>query len=225
MSLRHAMLGLLTLEPMTGYELVKVLDDTIGMLWAAPHSQIYPELKRMEAEGLIAAEPVVRGQRALKRVYAITKDGVEELQRWERALLPFPPERDEHRLQAAYLEFSSPDVAKAQLESHLRHWSRRAEIWTDLLRRIEDGTYPLLKRRLAKYPAETHDAIIAFKALAFDGQLRRAEAEIEWARRALDVLSAINGLGEIQAQTADTAKREASRRASSRARRRNEAAG
>lgn len=51
MSLRHAALALLSAQPMTGYQLVQYFDDTVGLMWAASDSQIYPELRRMEADG------------------------------------------------------------------------------------------------------------------------------------------------------------------------------
>ena len=52
MSLRHALLGVLKDRPLTGYDLVRYFQGTLGFLWSAPQSQIYPELRRMEAAGL-----------------------------------------------------------------------------------------------------------------------------------------------------------------------------
>ncbi len=211
MSLRHETLALLTIEPMTGYELAKLLDDTLGLLWAAPHSQIYPELRKMEDSGFIEAERVPRGARAEKRVYTITKLGVEELQRWEQEPQSYPPERDVHRLKAAYFEFSSPEAARTHLNSHLTYWTRRADLWTELLEGIRTRTYPLLRRRLDRFPPETHDAIVAFKGLAFEGQLARAHAEIDWAKRSLAALEQLGDLAAVQAVTAEAAKGHASR--------------
>src|SRR5271156_1253910 len=101
MSLRHALLGLLTAQPMTGYDLAKVFDRSVEFVWHAPHSQIYPELRRMEADGLIAAESLFRGRRP-KRVYAITADGRRELEQWVAE--PSVPERvrDPQRLKTTY---------------------------------------------------------------------------------------------------------------------------
>ena len=53
MSLRHALLALLDATPMTGYTLAKHFDQSAAFVWHAPHSQIYPELRRMAA-----AEPI-----------------------------------------------------------------------------------------------------------------------------------------------------------------------
>ncbi len=47
MSTKHVILGLLSIEPMTGYELTQNMKISVDSLWAATHSQIY---KRPEAE-------------------------------------------------------------------------------------------------------------------------------------------------------------------------------
>ena len=64
MSLRHAVLGLLSLQPSTGYELTQRFDRSLRNAWHASHSQIYPELSKLEAEGLV--EVVAEGARRSK---------------------------------------------------------------------------------------------------------------------------------------------------------------
>src|SRR5439155_1423950 len=76
MSLRHALLALLAATPMTGYALAKHFEQSAAFLWHAPHSQIYPELRRMEAEGLLAGHEQPRGTRGTKRSYALTEAGI-----------------------------------------------------------------------------------------------------------------------------------------------------
>ena len=76
MSLRHALLAILAVEPMTGYDLTKHFSRSAAYVWHAPHSQIYPELRKLEAEGLVTAESVARGDRGVKRTYSITDAGL-----------------------------------------------------------------------------------------------------------------------------------------------------
>lgn len=66
MSLRHALLALLDAEPMTGYTLARYFDQSAAYVWHASHSQIYPELRRLESEGdsLLAAAWAAGGKRA-----------------------------------------------------------------------------------------------------------------------------------------------------------------
>ena len=81
MSLRHSILGLLDGRPLTGYEIKKIFDDTLAHAWNAHDSQIYPELHRMEEQGLAEVSTVTDGRRP-RKVYAITEAGKAELQRW-----------------------------------------------------------------------------------------------------------------------------------------------
>src|SRR3954447_26647290 len=69
MSLPHAVLGLLTLAPSNGYELTRRFDESLSNAWSASHSQIYPELAKLEQAGLV--EVVGEGARG-SRTYAAT---------------------------------------------------------------------------------------------------------------------------------------------------------
>ena len=48
-----ALLGLLARSPPTGYDLAKRMERPVGYFWTANHSQIYPELSRLEEAGLV----------------------------------------------------------------------------------------------------------------------------------------------------------------------------
>src|SRR6476619_6386111 len=95
MSLRYAVLGLLARRPSTGYELTQTFDRSLRTSWHARHSQIYPELARLEAEGLV--EVVGHGARRSK-TYAITADGRAQLRRWLVETEPDRSQRSESSL-------------------------------------------------------------------------------------------------------------------------------
>ena len=89
MSLRHALLGLLTQRPMTGYELKQFFDSSVQHFWNAELSQIYPTLKGLEENGFVEKHVEVQDARPNRKVYEITEGGREEFLRWVRA--PQPP--------------------------------------------------------------------------------------------------------------------------------------
>ncbi|MEV0792619.1 PadR family transcriptional regulator [Kribbella sp. NPDC050459] len=188
MSLRHALLALLTAEPMTGYELVKYFDGSVAYVWNAPHSQIYPELRRMESEGLLEVAEVPRGQRATKRVYAVKEEGLEELRRWSNELAVHPPERDQYRLRAAHFEFATYEAARRQLQEHLNFYTRALHDWEQMVSDVETRQVPLLIKRLADRPSSEHEAIVAFRRFAFRGEVAKAKCEIAWAEEGLALL-------------------------------------
>jgi DNA-binding PadR family transcriptional regulator len=74
-------LGMLSLGPRSGYDIKTVVDRSTRFFWAASYGQIYPELRRLEAEGLIEGEDAPSGARS-RRVYKLTKAGRDALREW-----------------------------------------------------------------------------------------------------------------------------------------------
>lgn len=89
MSLRHAILGILEFKPVHGYELKRVLEQGIANFWPVKLPAIYPSLRRLEEEGLVAhrMQATLEG-RPDRKVYTLTEAGRAELARWRR----LPPE-------------------------------------------------------------------------------------------------------------------------------------
>jgi PadR family transcriptional regulator AphA len=188
MSLRHALLAILTAEPMTGYDLVKYFDGSVAFVWNAPHSQIYPQLRRMEEEGLVEVEILPRGRRAEKRRYRIGQRGIAELERWVREVAPLPPTRSTARLKAAFMEWAEPEAGRRQLREHIAHYEAWLGRWRQMVDDIDAERVPLLRTRVERLPEEQREAVVAYKRFAFEGEIARAEAEIAWARRGLKLL-------------------------------------
>jgi PadR family transcriptional regulator AphA len=86
------MLGLLSQQPGTGYELTQRFDRSLTNAWHASHSQIYPELGKLQEQGLI--EVIGEGARN-SRTYAITEAGTEEMRRWLVETEPNRAQRNE----------------------------------------------------------------------------------------------------------------------------------
>jgi DNA-binding PadR family transcriptional regulator len=74
-------LGLLSLGPRSGYDIKTVVDRSTRFFWAASYGQIYPELRRLEDEGLVEGEDAPNGRRG-RRVYKMTEVGRKALQDW-----------------------------------------------------------------------------------------------------------------------------------------------
>lgn len=88
----YVILGFVRKAPRSGYEIKSLVDDSTRFFWAASYGQIYPELKRLAADGLVLGEDSPTGGRK-RTVYEITTAGEEELKRWLR----LPPETFEMR--------------------------------------------------------------------------------------------------------------------------------
>jgi len=93
MSIKYAILGLLSWKPFTGYEMKKVFEESSVMYWSGNNNQIYKTLIQLLEEGLVTGEVQHREASPSKKVYTITGDGLAELKKWVAS----PPEAPELR--------------------------------------------------------------------------------------------------------------------------------
>jgi PadR family transcriptional regulator AphA len=128
----HVILGMLSREPRSGYEIKAAVDSTTRFFWAASYGQIYPELRSLAAAGLIEGSDAPRGGRR-RTIYSITTDGEEELKQWLRE----PPQTSEMREEGLLKLFFSGAVEPESAAETLRAMrARRVEI-RDRLRAME----------------------------------------------------------------------------------------
>src|SRR5262249_57343213 len=77
----RVILGMLKLGAPTGYEIKKAIDGSTRFFWTASFGQIYPELKRLQRDGLVRSRQEPRGK--VKRTfYELTPNGEEALRDW-----------------------------------------------------------------------------------------------------------------------------------------------
>jgi len=82
MSLPHMILGLLTWNSFSGYDLNKVFQETVQHFWWTEQSQIYRALHKVEEQGWVEVEDIIQTENPNKKVYHLTSTGREELLRW-----------------------------------------------------------------------------------------------------------------------------------------------
>ncbi|MET9080739.1 PadR family transcriptional regulator [Streptomyces sp. NPDC004237] len=184
MSLRYALLGFLTTEPASGYQLAQEFDESMGWFWSASYSQIHPELRRLEEQGLVSSVVSEEDSRG-KRIYSITDEGVTDLERWLAEETEYPPVRDPERIRLVFLDLLSPQDIRRHLERHKKHHESLLSVYTEQLREVRQGTFPRLRKRLAARPADTHQLVSGLKVLALQGNVARARMEIAWAEDGL----------------------------------------
>ncbi|ERI91932.1 transcriptional regulator, PadR family [Clostridiales bacterium oral taxon 876 str. F0540] len=78
----YVILGLLSHEELTGYEIKKRIDLSLSYFWGAGFGQIYPALKLMEERGLVRKKSDNMGQKLERIKYSITEEGKEKLKSW-----------------------------------------------------------------------------------------------------------------------------------------------
>jgi PadR family transcriptional regulator AphA len=168
-TLGHALLGLLAQRECTGYELTRTFDESLAHVWPTKHSQIYPELAKLQAAGLIRQSG--SGARGSK-TYAATPEGLAQVRRWMRGTMPSESVRAERMLRVFFLWLLPPDEASAYLrEIGGRH-----------------------RERMARYEAiaetiPSNDPEACMGRIAIEAGIRYESAMAEWASWAVEEIA------------------------------------
>lgn len=138
-TLRYIILGLLYKQESTGYDIKNAFKNEIGEFWKAQHSHIYPELVKMDEDGLVGHKVVVSGTKLNKKMYYITDLGREFLFEWiESPTQELPTNKDEFILKLYFVESKDDTrinkMLKEQISMHIEkllHLKSRMEILFD----------------------------------------------------------------------------------------------
>ncbi|MEY2469677.1 MAG: hypothetical protein QOF21_2375 [Actinomycetota bacterium] len=158
MSVRHALLALLSEGPKYGLQLRHEFEERTGEVWPLNVGQVYTTLQRLERDGLVESDEEVEGP---QKGYAITKAGSRELTTWlESPPDDVQPPRDELLIKVLVaVEVPGVDVHEV-VQVHRRHL-------------IE-----VMQRYTAVKAAAAEDDIAL--ALVVDAELFRIEAAVRW---------------------------------------------
>jgi DNA-binding PadR family transcriptional regulator len=130
-NLGYALLAAIARAPVTGYGLAQLLRDPIGFFWETRHSQIYPELSRLQRDGLIAgAEEPGPGPRP-KRTYAITDAGRAAIRRWVGEPSRFGGRHDELLLKVYASWLVKPSVTARLVRAAREHHAAQLRLYTE----------------------------------------------------------------------------------------------
>ncbi len=179
MSLKFAILGLLSETPQTGYDLKRSFDGSVGYFWQARFQQIYGELRRLERDGLVEKEEVPQSGRPTKKVYSITEKGRAALDAWLDSPSALMPVRDEFLVKVHSFGRLPPERAIARLRDHRRLHEERL------------ATYRLIESRLKEVgwvsESRVADALVG-RYLTLKRGIAYEEDSIRWCDWAIGLL-------------------------------------
>ncbi|NNG39815.1 PadR family transcriptional regulator [Flexivirga sp. ID2601S] len=137
-ALGRALLSVLCRREATGYELSRVMSTSTDYFWSARHSQIYAELARLEAAGLVRHTDIAAaGPRQSKR-YAVTGDGRRSVLQWLRSEPEAHVDRDPVILRAHALWLLPPDEAAQVLAGIERASRERLALYQSFERALDE---------------------------------------------------------------------------------------
>lgn len=122
----YVILGMVSREPRSGYEIKALVDNSTRFFWAASYGQIYPELKRLAEAGLVEGADAPTGGRK-RTVYAIAGAGEEALKDWLRQPPATYEMREEGLLKLFFAGVLSREEAAPILASMREHRRRMVE--------------------------------------------------------------------------------------------------
>lgn len=114
---RFALLGLLSFGPSSGYGLKKLVEESISHFWSESYGQIYPTLRRLEAERRVTRRKDAGRGRPQRHLYTITTAGRQELERWLALPARVEPPRSELLLRLFFGGSTSLPVSRRQVEA------------------------------------------------------------------------------------------------------------
>lgn len=184
MALRNAVLAALLEGESSGYDLAKGFDATVANFWMATPQQLYRELDRMEAEGLIAARVVQQERRPNKRMFSLTAEGRSALREFT-ATAPRPGAiRDELLVQVQALDDGDTDAVRASVEASRQNARAKLARYERLRLRLLDGRD---EEEHVREAPRIGPYLTLLRGIAFE------EENIRWAERALGVMDQRSG--------------------------------
>jgi len=172
---KAALLGFLSWGPMSGYDLRRVIDQSISNFWSESYGRIYPMLAELSKDGLVDCQKTVSDGGRPRNVYKLTKAGTADLDDWLAQPVSTAPPRDERLLKLFFGARTDVHNSRRLVEAYGIELGDRKQRYIDTRATLEaakdapeDRRFWLLTLRL--------------------GELR-VDAELQWCEEALLELS------------------------------------
>lgn len=171
MSVRHAVLALLSEGPKYGLQLRHEFEERTGEVWPMNVGQIYTTLQRLERDGLVESDPDADAEAGPQKTYHLTREGSAELDAWLRTPPDLSSPRDELVIKVLVaIHVPGIDIHEV-IQAHRRRVVELMQEWTRVKR---DGDEDDVSLALV-VDAELYrlDSVVRWLDSA-DGRLRRA---------------------------------------------------
>ncbi len=139
MALAEAILVCLTERPMSGYDLAKNFDASIGFFWRASHQQIYRELGRLREKGYVLSEEVSQNGKPNRIIHTLTPAGKKALRDWSTKPAKHPSLKDDLLVKFYALENVDLDALKDQMTIRIEQHQTKLVKYVRIKERYYDG--------------------------------------------------------------------------------------
>jgi DNA-binding PadR family transcriptional regulator len=140
MALRNAVMAALLEGEASGYDLAKAFDASVANFWMSTPQQLYRELERMEAEGLVAARVIEQQRRPNKRLFSLTEAGRAAVHAYTAEPLGKPSAiRDELMVKVQCVDAGDIDAVRQAVAERMEWATAKLARYERLRRRLLDG--------------------------------------------------------------------------------------
>jgi PadR family transcriptional regulator, regulatory protein AphA len=174
----YALLGLLTIAPMSGYGLGQTVRASVGHIWSESYGQIYPNLKKLAAAGLVTSKTEKQKGKPDRHIYSITKRGRDQLIEW----LGVPPQPEVPRNELLLKLFFGSQIPAPILIAYIERMIVEHHTLLEKFTRIEH-------EEIARHKSRPEAPF--WRMSARYGQLEM-EAHLQWAEETLITLRKLN---------------------------------
>lgn len=139
MALAEAILVCLTDRPMSGYDLAKNFDASIGFFWRASHQQIYRELGRLRDRGLVVSEEISQSGKPNRIMHTITDAGRKAVKSWSSKPVRMPSVKDELAVKLYAMDTVDIAAMREQISVRLEQHQAKLTAFLRIKERYYDG--------------------------------------------------------------------------------------
>ncbi|MFC7372795.1 PadR family transcriptional regulator [Fictibacillus iocasae] len=133
MSLRYGLLGFLSKWEATGYDIKKEFDDIMSIFWHSHLSQIYPELNKLEQEGLISSQLIPQMGKPDKKLYSMTQKGKSAFITWLLSPQEAAKRKDSFLMQTFFMDNIPFEEALLKIKMNKKEHELRLEHMKSIL--------------------------------------------------------------------------------------------
>jgi DNA-binding PadR family transcriptional regulator len=177
---KYILLGLLSHNPMSGYDIKKSVTNRMSYFWDISYGQIYPTLSQLEKTGQITKKTEINQHGPNRKVYTITPKGTAELQTW----LDKPAKKEVHKYEFLLKLIFGDQTTPQQNVKHIEEFKERNQKILQTMTAFEENLKPNVNKNESYFQVML--TILLGKYVS--------KASVEWADMALKMMSEHGGV-------------------------------
>ena len=178
MALAHAIMTALIEDDLSGYELSRDFETSLGFFWQASHQQIYQELRKLAEKGWLDKREVKQRGKPNKIIYGLTEEGHEALNAWVYGATRTQVAKDELLVKLYNLSSDNAAHLAGEITARRDEMMRRLYLYEKIRRHHYQDPALLPTRRKGVY-------------LALAAGIRQGEQFLAWCDEALALLATV----------------------------------